>query len=91
MNCANCVSPRRGSSFSDYSSVLASTLLCAMVCWGENINAWNAGRPNTQVIKAVFVAGLSLNTLEALAQERRRTKLNSILDKSFCPAPSIMR
>ena len=62
-----------------------------MVCWGENINAGDAGRGRTNklVIKAVFVAGLSLNTLEALAQERRRrrTKLNSNLDYplSSCP------
>lgn len=68
-----------------------ATVLRAMVCWGENINAWNAGRPEVRVIKAVFVAGLTLNTLKAVAQERRRTKLNSILDKPFCSAPSIMR
>lgn len=88
MNCMNCASPR---SFSDYSSVLASTVLCALVCWGENINASNTGRPKMRVIKAVFVAGLTLNTLKAVAQERRRTKLNSIFDKPFCSAPSIMR
>lgn len=40
---------------------------CAVVCWGENINAGDAGRTNRMVIKAVFVAGLSLNPLEALA------------------------
>lgn len=88
--CTLCVSSRRGSGFSDYSSVEASTLLCAVVCWGENINAGDADRTNKLVIKAVFVAGLSLNTLEALAQERRRTKLNSNLDNPFRPAPSIM-
>lgn len=61
-----------------------ATALRAMVCWGENINAC---RPRVRVIKAVFVAGLTLNTLKAVAQERRRTKLNSILDKPFCSAP----
>ncbi len=38
MNCVHCVSSRRRF-FSHYSSVLASTLLCAVVCWGENVNA----------------------------------------------------
>lgn len=70
--------------------MVASTLFCAVVCWGENINAGDADRTNKPVIKAVFVAGLSLNTLEAVAQERRRTKLNSILDNPSRPAPSIM-
>ena len=91
MYCAHCVSSQRGSGFSDYSSAVASTLLCAVVCWGENINAGDADRTNKLVIKAVFVAGLSLNTLEASAQERRRTKLNSILENPSHLAPSIMR
>lgn len=82
--CILCVTLKK-LSFSDYSSVLARTLLCAAVCCGENINAENAGRPNTQVIKAVFVTGLSLNTLEALAQKRRRTKLNYLGALSSCP------
>lgn len=85
--CTLCVS---SPDFSDYSSVVANTLLCAVVCWGENINAGDADRTNKLVIKAVFVAGLSLNTLEALAHERRRTKLNSILDNPFRPALSIL-
>lgn len=59
---------------------------CVQWCaGGENINA---GRPDEQMIKAV-VAGLSLNTLEALAPERR-TKLNSLLDDLFCPTASFM-
>lgn len=37
--------------------MVASTLLCAVVCWGENINAGDADRTNKLVIKAVFVAG----------------------------------
>lgn len=87
--CTLCVSPQRGSGFSDYSCVVATTLLCAVVCWGENIKAGDADMTNKLMIKAVFVAGLSLNTLEALAQERSRTKLN-ILDNTSRPAPSIM-
>ena len=59
-------------------------------CWGENITAGDADRTNKPVIKAFFVALLSLNTPEASAQERR-TKPNSILDSLSRLAPSIMR
>jgi len=45
--------------------VVASALLCAAACWGENINAGEADGTNEPGIKALFVAGLSLNTLEA--------------------------
>lgn len=48
------------------------------------------GRTNKLVIKAVFVAGLSLNTLEALAQAKKRTTVNSILGNPSRPAPSIV-
>lgn len=61
-----------------------------LVCWGENITAGDAGRKNKPVIKAFFVALLSLNTPEASVQERR-TKPNSILDSLSRLAPSIMR
>lgn len=70
--------------------MVAGTLFCSVVCWGENINAGDADRTNKPVIKAVFVTGLSLNTPEAVAQEKRRTKLNSILDNPSRPAHAVM-
>lgn len=70
--------------------MVTGTLFCAVVCWGENINAGDADRTNKLVIKAVFVAELSLNTPGAVAQERRRTKLNSILDNPSRPAYAVM-
>lgn len=69
--------------------MVAGTLLCAVVCWVENSNVGGADRTNKLVIKAGFVAGASLNTLEALAQETR-TKLNSILDNPSRPISSII-
>lgn len=69
--------------FQTYSCVGLHTV----VCWGENINAGDAGRTNKLAIKASFVAGLSLNTLEADAQERRRTVLNFISDNPFSSCP----
>lgn len=86
MHCAHPMFSQRGSGFSDRSSVVASTMLCAVVCWGENISAGDADKTNKLMIKAVFVAGLSLKALEA----RRRTKVNSIESNPSRPAPSIV-
>lgn len=85
------VSSRRGSAFFRLLICVGLAHCCVQWCAGErNINAGDAGRTNKLVIKAAFVAGLSLNTPEASVQERRRTKLNSILENLFRPAPSIM-
>lgn len=64
------------------------TVVCSGVL-GRKQQCWGADRTNKLVIKAAFVAGVSLNTLEALAQETR-TKLNSILDNPSHPISSII-
>lgn len=72
--------------------MFASTLFCAVGVLARKHQCPRCRQDKQAGEKAVFVAALSLNTLEARAQERRRTKLSfhhalTQLQSIFCIIP----
>ena len=68
-----------------YKAVVASVLFFAVACWGGNLGATGAGKLNKLVRKAASVVGVRLDTLEVVAEQRTRRKLNAILENPTHP------
>jgi hypothetical protein len=68
-----------------YQSVVASAIFFAVVCWGANIKAGDASRVNKLIRKASSVLGMSLDTLEEVAERRILAKLLAIMDNVTHP------
>lgn len=65
--------------------MVASRLLCAVVCWGCRIMAGELRNLNKLVKKASRVAGLQLDSVEVVAERRMRAKINTIMDNPSHP------
>ena len=68
-----------------YQSVVASTILYAVVCWGGSIKEGDRKRLNRLIKKAGSVLGTTLDTVEEVANNRTRTKLLAIMDNPSHP------
>ena len=68
-----------------YQSVVASTVLYAVVCWGGNIKEGDSRRLNRLIKKAGSVLGTTLNTVEEEASSGMKTKLLAIRDQPLSP------
>lgn len=65
--------------------LVASTVLYAVVCWGEGIKAMDANRLNTLIKKAGSVIGSQRVTLEEVEEDRTLAKLLVILENTSYP------
>ena len=66
-------------------SVVASAILCAVVCWSAGIKANDANRLNDPIRKAGSVVGSRSATLEEVVKQRMSTKLLVIMDNTSHP------
>ena len=71
-----------------YQTVVASALFFAVACWGGNAGTTGAGKLNKLVKKAGSVVGASLESLEEVAEQRTRRKLQAILSNNTHPLNS---
>ena len=62
-----------------YKSVVASTILFAVVCWGSRLKVADANRLNKLIRKASDVVGGKVDTLTAVSDRRMLSKVWTIL------------
>ena len=62
-----------------FESVVASTILLAVVCWGSRLRVADANRLNKLIRKASVVVGADLDSLTAASDRRMLSKVRVIL------------
>ncbi|KAI4883528.1 hypothetical protein NFI96_023533 [Prochilodus magdalenae] len=68
-----------------YESVVASTILYAVACWGSRLRVADANRLNKLIRKASDVVGVELDSLMAVSERRTLSKLQTIMDNGSHP------
>ena len=68
-----------------YESVVASTILFAVTCWGSGLSVADNNRLSKLIRRASDVVGEELDTLTTVAERRMLSRLQSILDNVSHP------
>ena len=73
-----------------YQSVVASTILFAVVCWGSRLRAADTNKISRIIRKAGSVLGVQLDFLVEVSERRMPCKLYSILDNNAHPLHQVL-
>lgn len=68
-----------------YESVVASSIMFAVACWGSGMRVADANRLNKLIRKASNVVGVELDSLAVVSERRMLSKLHAILDNVSHP------